>query len=112
MAGNIVELVANQEIDGQRAFSQTFSATAVDELMLEFDPKHTGPPIVHLTGSDGAKKEIHPMPLRGREGRFSAHLGGDTKWSSISVTMALETKGKLVKVRLVVRSHAPGAPQA
>ena len=118
MAGNIVELVANQDVDGARAFTQTFAATAVDELMLEFDPKHSGPPIAKLAGEGGAAKEIHPMPLRGREGRFSAHVGGDEKWSSISVSMAREKRGKLLKVRLVVKSHAstvpavPGAPGA
>jgi hypothetical protein len=114
MAGNIVELVANQNVDGQNAFTQSFAPTAVDELLLEFDPKHSGPPIVKLSGEGGAAKEIHPLPQRGREGRFSAHLGGDAKWSSLSVTMARNTKGRLVKVRLIVKSHAatPGAPTA
>ena len=112
MAGNIVELVANQDIDGQRGYTAQFPATAVQELMLEFDPKHRGPPICNLTGEGGATKNIHPLPLRGREGRFSAHVGDDTKWSGITVTMARETKGKLLKIRLVVKSHAPGTPPA
>ena len=114
MAGNIVELAVNQDIDGQNGYTASFPATAMDQLMLEFDPKHTGPPVCALTGHEGAKMEIHPMPLRGREGRFSAHVGNDTKWSGITVTMAAASKhkGKLLKIRLVVKSHVPGAPPA
>ena len=111
MAGNIVELQANhQEIDAQRPFSQNFPAVVVDELMLEMDPKHCGPPVCAMSGEDGAKKEIHPLPLRGREGRYSSHIGGDTKWTGISITIARGMKAKLIKVRLVVKSHAPGVP--
>ena len=113
MSGNIVELQANhQEIDGQRPFSQSFPAVVVDELMLEMEPKHCGPPVCILTGEGGAKMEVHPLPLRGREGRYSSHIGGDTKWTGISITIARNMKAKLIKVRLVVKSHAAGTAPA
>jgi hypothetical protein len=74
----------------------------VDELMLEFEPKHSGPPLVVLSGGAGAK-EIHPTPLRGREGRFAAHFKPAETCTSLRVSMLRGVKGKLVKVKLIGR---------
>jgi hypothetical protein len=109
MSRNIVELEANQDVDGERAFERAFTPVAVDELMLEFDPKHSGPPLVVLSNDAGAKKEIHPSAQRGREGRFQAHLPHDgVTWSKVRVSMLRGAKGKLLKVKLVAKTV--GAP--
>lgn len=109
MARNIVELEANQDIDGERAFEREFPAVAIDELMLEFEPKHTGPPLVVLSNDAGVRKEIHPAAQRGREGRFSVHFAHEAgTWSKVRVSMLRGTKGKLLKVKLVAKS--PVAP--
>jgi hypothetical protein len=109
MAKNIVELEANQEIDGERAFEASFSPVGVDELMLEFDPKRSGPPVVVLSNDSGARKEVHPLAQRGRDGRFAAHFPHDgSVFSKVRVTMARGAKARLVKVKLVAR--AVGAP--
>src|SRR5687767_7050284 len=108
MAHNIVQLDANVDIDGEHAFEKTFPATAVDEIMLEFGPKHTGPPLIVLSNDAGVKKEVHPTPLRGREGRFSAHFAHESgTWSSVRVTMLRGMKGKLVKVKIFAKT--PGS---
>lgn len=116
---NIVELAANANVDGTTAFEATFPATEVHELMLEFDPKHTGPPICVLSGGSGGSKEIHVPPLRGREGRYSAQVGGGT-FASVRVTTARNVKAKLIKIKLM-GGHAaqpgggsvpPAAPKA
>jgi hypothetical protein len=112
MSRNIVELEANQDVDGERAFERTFSPVVVDELMLEFDPKHTGPPLVVLSNDAGAKKEIHPAPQRGREGRFSVHFAHEgVAWSKVRVSMLRGAKAKLVKVKLIAKAAGP-APTA
>jgi hypothetical protein len=111
MARNIVEIEANADVDGQRAFERSFAATSIDEVMLEFDPKHSGPPIVVLSNDAGAQKEIHPSPNRGREGRFSAHLPHDTStWSKVRVSMARGAKAKLLKVKLVAKTPGSVTP--
>ncbi len=99
---NIVELAANVEIDGTRAFEASFAPTGIHELLVEFEPKHAGPPIVKLSGDGGATEEVHPNPQRGREGRFSAQMKDHTKmWSRLSVTTARNMKARLVKVKLI-----------
>lgn len=112
MAGkNIVELAANTEIDGTRAFEATFAPTGVHELMLEFDPRHTGPPIVRLSGNDGAAEELHPIPLRGREGRYSGRLKDQGRsWTKIAVTTARNMKARLIKVKLIGGAPAAAPP--
>jgi hypothetical protein len=102
MSGNILELPANKAIDGADAFEATFAPHAVDELMLEFDPKHSGPPLVVL-GLAGGPKEIHPTPLRGREGRFAVHFRPAETCTSVRVSMLRGTKGRLVKIKLIGR---------
>jgi hypothetical protein len=97
---NIVELQANQAIDGAAAFEATFPAHVVDELMLEFDPKHSGPPLVVLSGG-AAPKEVHPTPLRGRDGRFAVHFKPGETCTSVRVSMLRGVKGKLIKVKLI-----------
>lgn len=97
---NIVELAANTDVDGTKAFEASFPATEVHELMLEFDPKHTGPPICVLAGGSAGSKEIHVPPLRGREGRYAAQVGGGS-FSSVRVTTARNVKAKLIKVKLM-----------
>ena len=97
---NIVEFEANKSIDGTEAFVANFASHVVDELMLEFEPKHSGPPLVVLTGGAGTK-EIHPTPLRGRDGRFAVHFRPPETCSSLRVSMLRGVKGKLVKVKLI-----------
>jgi hypothetical protein len=99
MPRNIVELEANQDVDGERAYEGAFAPVTVDELMLEFDPKH------------GGRKEVHPAPLRGREGRFSAHFSHDgAAWSKVRVSMLRGAKGRLLKVKLVAKAAGPATP--
>ena len=116
---NIVEIAANADVDGTKAFESTFAAFEVHEFMLEFDPKHPGPPICTLSNAGSHPKEIHPAPLRGREGRYSAQVGGGS-YSTIRVTTARNVKMKLIKVKLMgghadhpqggtVPPHAPKA---
>src|SRR5689334_7153404 len=104
MGRNIVELAANTDVDGTKAFETSFPATEVHELMLEFDPKHTGPPICVLSDAGANPKEIHVPPLRGREGRYSSQVGGG-KYSHVKVTTARNVKAKLIKVKLMGGHH-------
>jgi hypothetical protein len=109
MAHNIVQLDANMDIDGERAFEATFAPTAVDEILLEFDPKHSGPAVIHLSNDSGGRKEIHPTPQRGREGRMSAHFAHDAAagtWSKLRVSMLRGVKAKLIKVKLIAKAPA------
>jgi hypothetical protein len=111
MSRNIVELQANQDVTGEKPFEANFPAVDVDEVMLEFDPKHTGPPLIVFSNAAGVRKEIHPMPLRGREGRFSARLPGETTaWSNVKVSMLRGTRGRLVKVKLVAKTPGSVTP--
>jgi hypothetical protein len=101
---NIHEIEANQQVDPTTAFESTFAPLAVDELLLEFDPKHSGPPLVTLSNDAGATKEVHPLPQRGREGRFSAHTEGSGTWSKIRVALAPRGhKAKLVRIKLIAK---------
>src|SRR5262245_31832783 len=97
---NILELAVDRTIDGTSAFEANFPAHVVDELMLEFDPKHSGPPLVVLSGG-AAPKEVHPTPLRGRDGRFATHFNPGEKCTSLKVSMLRGVKAKLVKVKLI-----------
>ena len=97
---NIVELAANVDVDGTKAFEASFPATDVHELMLEFDPKHSGPPICVLSDGAANSKEVHVPPIRGREGRYSSQVGGG-RYSSIRITTARNVKAKLIKVKLM-----------
>ncbi len=56
MSRNIHEIEANADVDPSKAFESAFPAQAIDELLLEFDPKHSGPPVVTFGGDGGAKK--------------------------------------------------------
>src|SRR5437016_5742606 len=100
---NIHEIDVNQDIDPTKAFEGTFPAQSVDELLLELDPKHSGPPVVTLSGDGGATKEFHPKPQFGREGRFAQQIGGPEKWSGVRVTLARGKSAKLLKVKLIAK---------
>jgi hypothetical protein len=106
---NIVELPANQEIDGTKAFEASFSPLAVHEVLLEFDPKHSGPPLCRFSNEQGGTQELHMLPQRGRDGRFSNHVAGGAKWSKVSVTTLRNVKARLVKVKLIGKVEAPAA---
>lgn len=108
MAGkNITELAANQEIDSQKGFEATFPATEIHELMLEFDPHHSGPPIVMLSEATGEKTTIHMRPSLGREGRFATQVVGGKMFTAVRVTTARDIVAKLVKVKMISGAHAP-----
>ena len=110
---NILELAADKEIDGQEGFEATFPAMPVHELMLLMDPRRSGPPIVVLSDGTGVTKEVHPLPLRGREGRYSAQISGDASYSKIRVTTARDIVAQLQKVKLISgagHSSVPPAP--
>ena len=108
MAGkNITELAANQEIDGQKGFEATFPPTEIHELMLEFAPHHSGPPIVTLTEATGEKQTIHMRPSLGREGRFATQVAGGKKFTAVRVTTARDIVAQLVKVKMISGAHAP-----
>ena len=108
MAGkNITELTANQEIDGQKGFEATFPPAEIHELMLQFDPHHSGPPIVTLTEPSGEKTTIHMRPSPGREGRFATQILGAKKFTSLVVTTARDIIAKLEKVKIISGAHAP-----
>jgi hypothetical protein len=108
---NIVEIEAKKEIDGTQAFEASFAPTPVHELMLEMEVKRRGPPICVLTTEDGGKVEVHPNPLRGREGRYAAQVKSASRVTGIRVTTAHDIVARLVKVKLIGSSHAP-APGA
>jgi hypothetical protein len=97
----IQEIEAVATIDTTVTFDTTFAARTIDELLLDFDPKHSGPPICVLTGDAGATKEIHMPPSWGREGHFAAKLGGPEKWVKVSVRMAKGKAAKLKKIKLI-----------
>jgi hypothetical protein len=108
MAGkNITELEANKEIDGQEGFEATFPPTEIHELMLVFDPRQSGPPIVALSDTTGAKQVIHMRPSLGREGRFATQVGGGKQFTSLRVTTARDIVAKLLKVKMISGAHAP-----
>lgn len=108
MSKNIVELVANGEVTPDKSWEGTFPAMHVAELMLEFDPKHLGPPVAVLHAATGTSKEVHLLPLRGREGRYSLQIGGPDDYVKIAVRLAARgKKAKLLKVKLL--GKAPGA---
>jgi hypothetical protein len=109
MAGrNITELAANnQEIDGQQGFEATFPPTEIHELMLEFAPHHSGPPIVTLTEEGGGTQTIHMRPSPGREGRFATQVLGGKKFTAVRVTTARDIVAKLAKVKMISGAHAP-----
>ncbi len=105
MAGaGVVELVANKELQGDEAFEATFPPMTVGEVTVECDPKRSGPPVCVL-GDGTAKAEVHPAPVRGRDGRYSAHVKETNAWTSVRVTIARGKKAHLVKVRLIPRSE-------
>jgi hypothetical protein len=111
MAGNVVDLVADKDLQGETAFEATFPPTVVGELSVECDPKKSGPPVCVLSDGAAGKAEIHPMPVRGREGRYMSHVKETTAFTSIRVTIARNMKAHLVKVRLIARvEHAAPAP--
>ena len=103
---NMVELEANKNLHGTDVFEGTFASLHIDELLLEFDPKHSGAPVAMLSGPGGVTKEVHVAPQRGREGRFSTHVGGTESWTGIRVYMVRETKGRLVRVKMIGKPPA------
>jgi hypothetical protein len=107
MSRNIVEIEAKQEIDGQKAFEATFAPTPVHEVMLEMEVRRRGPPICRLRTESGETVEVHPNPLRGREGRYAATISNPSKFTSIRVTTAQDIVARLVKVKLIGSNHAP-----
>ena len=110
MSHNIHEIPANKEITPTVAFEATFPPLAIDEVMLEFDPKHAGPPIVVLGNGSGATKELHMTPQRGREGRFANHTEGSGTWTTVKVHLAPRGhKAKLVKIKFIAKG-AGAAP--
>lgn len=111
-ARNTVELAANQDVDGTAAFEGSFEPAEVHELMVEMDPKHCGPPICVLSDGGANSKEVHPLPLRGREGRYSAMVGGGVKYAKIRVTTARNIRARLVKVKLISGAGHHAAPAA
>lgn|GEM_PF-2299845 len=113
MSRNILEIEAHKEITPTVAFEATFSPLAIDEVMLEFDPKHSGPPVIVLGNGSGETKEIHMLPQRGREGRFANHTEGSGTWSTIKVHLASRGhKAKLVKVKFIAKGAGGVAPTA
>ena len=105
MGKNIHEIPANQEVDPAKGFEATFPAQQIDELLLEFDPKHSGPPVATLSGGNGTTpKELHPRPQFGREGRFAIQVGGPETWTNIRVSLAPRGhKAKLVAIKLIAK---------
>lgn len=102
MSKNIVELVAGGDVTPESAWEGSFAPMHVDELMLEFDPKHLGPPVSVLHTATGTSKEVHLIPLRGREGRYSVHIGGTEEYVKIAVRLAARgKKARLLKVKLM-----------
>lgn len=102
MSKNIVELVANADVTPEAAWEGTFASMHVHELMLEFDPKHLGPPVSVLHTAAGTTKEVHLLPLRGREGRYALQIGGTDEYVKIAVRLAARgKKAKLLKVKLL-----------
>jgi hypothetical protein len=97
----IQEIEAAASIDPTVSFDTTFAARTIDELLLDFDPKHSGPPICTLTDDAGGSKEIHMPPSWGREGHFAAKLGGPERWVKISVRIARGKAAKLKKIKLI-----------
>lgn len=97
----IQEIEAVATVDTTATFDTTFAARTIDELLLDFDPKHSGPPICVLTDDAGGTKEIHMPPSWGREGHFAAKLGGPVKWVKVSVRMARGKPAKLKKIKLI-----------
>jgi hypothetical protein len=109
MGRNITEIDAKQEIDGQKAFEATFAATPVHEVMLEMEPRRRGPPVCILRSEDGQSLEVHPNPMRGREGRYAAQVQSPARFTSIRITTAHDVVARLVKVKLIGSAHAPAA---
>lgn len=104
MSRNIHTIEANREVTPTEAFEATFAPLHVDEVLLEFDPKKSGPPVAVLSGDGGAHAEFHLLPQRGREGRFAHHTGGGTAFSAIRVHLAPRGKtAKLVRVKLIAK---------
>lgn len=104
MSRNIHEIEANKEITPTVAFEATFAPLAIDEVLLEFDPKHPGPPVVILGGDNGLTKEIHMLPSRGREGRFANHTEGTGTYNKIKVHLAARGKtAKLIRVKFIAK---------
>lgn len=97
----IQEIEAVATIDPTVTFDTSFPARTIDELLLDFDPKHSGPPICVLTDDAGGTKEIHMPPSWGREGHFAAKLGGTVRWVKISVRIARGKAAKLKKIKLI-----------
>jgi hypothetical protein len=101
---NIHTIEANHVVDPTTAFEAAFSPLAIDEVLLEFDSEHPGPPLIVLTNDAGTTKEIHPLPQRGREGRFAAHTEGSGSWSKIRVLLGPRgKKAKLVRIKLIAK---------
>jgi hypothetical protein len=108
MAGkNITELAANQEIDGQKGFEAGFAPTEIHEVLLEFHPRHSGPPIVTLTQDTGEKQVFHMRPSLGREGRYATQVLGAKKFTAVRVTTARDVVAKLVKIKFISGAHPP-----
>jgi hypothetical protein len=81
--------------------------------MVEMDPKRCGPPVVVLSDGAAQTKEVHPLPLRGREGRYSTQLGSaGASYSRVKVTTARNVRAHLVKVKLIAGAGHPAAPPA
>lgn len=97
----IHEIAAHATIDASKSFSATFEARIIDELLVVFDARHSGPPVCVLGNDAGESKEVHMQPAFGREGHFSVKLGGPGRWSKISVHLARGKAAKLLQVKLI-----------
>lgn len=97
----IHEIEAVATVDPTASFDASFAPQVIHELILVFDPKHSGPPICVLSGGNGTSKEIHMPPSWGREGAFAAKLDGPELWSKVNVRLARGKAAKLKKIKLI-----------
>ena len=102
----IHEIEARKTIDPTNGFEATFAAQPIDELLVVFDAKHSGPPVCVLGNDAAGTKEVHMQPAIGREGHFSVKLGGGELWSKISVRLARGKSAKLLQVKLIGKPPA------
>ncbi len=109
---NILELEADVDIDGDRAFEHEFAPLVVHEIMLDFDPKRVGPPLCVLSGQNGATKELKPLPQHFRPGHYVQRVDGDEAWTRLRITIAKGKSAHLKKVKLIAKGAGGTAPSA
>ena len=104
----IQEIEAHKSIDPSTGFDATVEARTIDEVLFVFDPKHSGLPICVLGNDAGGSKEVHTHPAAGREGHFAAKLGGEERWSKISVRLVRGKSAKLLQVKFIGKASTSG----